>query len=436
MREKARAVAATLAEQDQETLRGMSVEQLKALQGAALAARQHPAEIDGVTYTVTSEAKFVTDDTDGTPACGFSSKQTEYFRITSTVASNVVGKRIPTVKIDSLVAPSVEYSQKNGTLGVKVIDSKGQPVAGLAVDPSGALGTQTTDANGCVMWRSIPIGPYTVTVNRPGWGAEDGSNPLVREQTVSPNTVSFVNLTYDHLGSAKVLVNTHIPGTTPTGTNVKPSIARTLSATGASSTDRTWPNPTSANPVVAESLFPFATTEYSFYTGACSYQSPAHVVHSNYFTNTNSAGELLVAPGVDYDQTTVFQPPVNIRVTRTYNRDSAPANGAVQFRLTPIKPASAGDEECVDTPQYTFVSATWPNSGWGTANRNQLGWASRSATTFDPGLPFGEYSLCLVDTTRSSRQYHNAGTYDNRSVNGAGASILNPANNRWSSTPC
>src|SRR3954469_10732743 len=50
-REKARAVAASLAEQDQETMRAMNVDQLIAVNGTA----PRSVPVDGITYTVTSK---------------------------------------------------------------------------------------------------------------------------------------------------------------------------------------------------------------------------------------------------------------------------------------------------------------------------------------------------------------------------------------------
>ena len=90
-REKARAVAASLAEQDQERLRTMPVDMLKSPPQAPA------ANVDGVTYTIKSEAKWITDDVGGSPACGVSSgeNQVEYLQIKTTVTSNVVGPPHP-----------------------------------------------------------------------------------------------------------------------------------------------------------------------------------------------------------------------------------------------------------------------------------------------------------------------------------------------------
>src|SRR3954452_17569560 len=126
-REKARAVASNLAEQDQERMRGMTVEQLAAVPQVA------PITIDTATYKIKSAAAWVTDDQGGTPSCGNTSNRSEYLHVTTTVTSNIVGARIPAVKIDSLVSPSVAYSQTHGSLGVKIVDRNDKPVAGIPV---------------------------------------------------------------------------------------------------------------------------------------------------------------------------------------------------------------------------------------------------------------------------------------------------------------
>ncbi len=171
-REKARAVAANLAEQDQERMRGMTVDALAAVS-------QVPAiTVDGATYKIKSEASFVTDDQGGTPSCGNTSNRSQYIHITTTVTSAIVGVRVPPVKIDSLVSPSVAYSQNHGSLGVKITDRNDAPVPNVSVSGTGTsvLTSQTTDANGCVIWKSVPIGTYSVSVNMSGYGTTDGDD--------------------------------------------------------------------------------------------------------------------------------------------------------------------------------------------------------------------------------------------------------------------
>src|SRR5689334_5480065 len=127
-REKARAVAATLAEQDQERMRSMDVDTL-----AAVSQTPRVITVDGADYNVTSRSEWITDDQGGTPACGNTSKNNEYLHITTTVTSTLVGSRTKPVVIDSLVAPSTKYASTHGILGVMVVDRNGVGVADVNI---------------------------------------------------------------------------------------------------------------------------------------------------------------------------------------------------------------------------------------------------------------------------------------------------------------
>jgi type II secretory pathway pseudopilin PulG len=429
-REKARAVAASLAEKDQEAMRSMNVDQLLAMSAAA-----RPLTVDGVTYSITSKAEWITDDQGGTPACGKNSNRSQYMHITTTVTSAIVGGgatarwRVPAVKIDSLVSPSVAYSQTHGALGVQIVDRNDAPVAGIAVSASGAsvLASQTTDSHGCVVWNAVPIGTYTISLNRAGWGTTDGKPmppTLTRQQTVSPNTVSFVNLKLDELLTAKVNVYTHTPGQTFSSSPKMASAARTVSDVSALSGDgikRSWAGGSSV--VTADNLFPFPKTSYSFFTGACDYESPFNRV-----TNYSNPSAVLIADPTKVLNATVYQPPVNIRVTRAYQNNAQPAAGNVKVYFTPIVPSTS---DCADESQYVYTIATWSAAPGG----NTAGWVSQTSGVFDPGLPFGTYSVCLQDLV-SNRVYKPTGslaTYDNTSVNGNTTltTYSNSGNTNW-----
>jgi type II secretory pathway pseudopilin PulG len=420
-REKARSVASSLAEQDQEAMRAMTVDQLLALSGS----RSVP--VDGVTYTVTSKAEWMTDDQGGTPSCGQTSNRSQYMHITTTVTSAITGGgktarwTVPAVKIDSLVAPSVAYSQTHGSLGVQIVDRNDNPVVGVAVAASGAsaLVSQSTDQYGCVVWYSVPIGKYTVSVNRPGWGTTDGTPmppTLTRQQTVSPNTVSFVNLKIDQLLTAKVNVYTHTPGLPFSSSPKMASAARTVSDVSALSGDgikRTWNGGTSV--VTASNLFPFPKTSYSFFTGSCDYESPFQSVAG--YSNPNA---VLIADPTKVLSATVYQPPVNIHVLRTSGSSATlPTNGQIKIYLTPVVPSTS---DCADEAPFVFYTATWPAALGGTPDgQASQGWASQSASSFDPGLPFGTYKVCLLDT--SSNKYYKPADYTNLTASGPATTV-------------
>jgi type II secretory pathway pseudopilin PulG len=429
-REKARAVAAGLAEQDQERLRAMSVTTLKAVPQVA------PVKVDGVTYTIKSEAVFVTDDTGGTPACGNSSNNSEYFHITSTVTSNVVGVRVPAVKIDSLVSPSVKYSQEHGTIGAKIVDRTGNGLSGIDVSGTGAspLTTKTTDQDGCVIWRSVDVGSYTIKVNVSGYCDENGATDLSRQQTVSPNTVAFVNFTYDRCASATVNVRTHAPGEEFSTTSTKASKAREITDVSSNGTLKTWtPTPSPSDTFTPSNLFPYPSSSYGFFTGECQYQSPEKQLGlSNYFTNTNSGASMTANPAPAANAATVFQPPVNMRLARSAVRGPVAA-GRVDVYMTPIKPAEFATDTCADQV-FKMSVMDWPSTGWGTVPANNTGWVSQDKNTFDPGLPFGTYSICLWDTISGEgyRYTSETGTqYDNTSVNGRSLLDLSISGGDW-----
>src|SRR4051812_1943877 len=151
-RERARAVAGSLAEKDQERLRGYRFDELKNVNLAPTT-----VQVQGVTYTITSEATWVVDKGSVATTCSDGgSRQNEYMRIVSTVTSSMVGARIAPVKLESLVAAPV-----SGSLVVKV--EPGDPtkparltyVANLAVQiisaTDGRSFTEQTNAQGCAI---------------------------------------------------------------------------------------------------------------------------------------------------------------------------------------------------------------------------------------------------------------------------------------------
>ena len=165
-REKARAVAASLAEQDQER---HARDDLRAGQQAADVDQQPPINVDGTTYKIESDVNLVTDDIGGTPECGDEGTQVTYVHITSTVTTpdTTVGTKIQPVKVDSLIPPTQKWAEGHGTLGVKVVDrsaTKGvRNLSVAATSPAYTPPNESTDANGCAVFKDVPIGTYTIT---------------------------------------------------------------------------------------------------------------------------------------------------------------------------------------------------------------------------------------------------------------------------------
>lgn len=407
-REKARAVAANLAEREQERLRGLSVEELTAIadHGEAGVNVVDPVpEVDGVTYNVNSRAEWITDDQGGTPACGNSSKNNEYFHITTTVESAIVGKNVPPVVIDSLVAPSMEYSSTHGILGVKVIDRDGNPLAGVAVkavntSPAYSPAQQNTDSKGCVLFRQVPIGTYTITLVNGGFVGTDLKLPTTATQKVSPGVVAFKTIEFDRALKVSVSVQTNTPGRT---SEPHTSRAAAISQTHPRRTGQVETyDPGTANPYVVEPLFPFKSGAYSFFTGRCGYQSPDIATgDANYFSSYPGS----IAPSKTQtaaEPVTVLQPPLNLRLDVDYRGNAFPTATTSNTEAY-AKLKGKADDDCVE-PRIKLQIKTWPSSGW-TRPSSGENWVVQDTTDFDPGLPYGEYQICIIDRRTSTRRY-------------------------------
>jgi type II secretory pathway pseudopilin PulG len=444
--EKARAVAANLAEQDQERLRAMPIALLKDPPA------RDPITVDGVTYTITSETKWITDDLGGEPACGSSATQMEYMQIRTTVTSTLVGKRIKPVTVDSLVAPTTEWAENHGTLAVKVVDrtnAKGVPgIAVSAASSSFTAPTTATNADGCAVFKSVPVGNYTLTLNTPGFMNRDGEQLSQEDQTVVAKTISIATMMYDRATSATAAVSTHWPGSAWSEPTKMPSKARHVSLTNGASVGlhRVFaPATPPSESVTATALFPFAENAYSVFTGSCKYASPDTYkpANTNYFSQTNPLAALKADPAqIQPQQVAVRQPPFNIRIMRrSASSSTAFADGDVVVYAQLQKPAASTDT-CAE-PNFTLTTKAWPASGWGAAPRSSIGgtnenhFVSQTGSEFDPGMPFGEYEICLRDTV-AGRGAKWTGRYVNTAPDGyrddAAPVDISISGSNWSST--
>jgi type II secretory pathway pseudopilin PulG len=424
-REKARAVAGSLAEQDQERLRSYRFDAL------AIVPQANPVTLDNVTYTIKSEASWITDDANAVPACGtVAQKQAEYLRIVSTVTSNIVGSRIAPVKIESMVAPSVVYGQDHGTLAVRVLDRAGVGVPGIVVnaksDDGTVLPSQVTNDAGCALFRSVPVGGYTVGVNTPGYISKAGKQLLETTTTVNPNYINNVSLTYDRKVNMTVAVKTLEPGDTfsPTATTAVPSQAMSVSDAAADPTVLRTFTPTAptvwANSFASPDLFPYYNSPYSYFTGDCIYMSPTKASggYSTYFTTVNTLAAVQGDPTVFQPQgATVFQPALNIRVVKNAAGTTLNATSTtIKVFMKLNKPAGSTDT-CVSAytpasgPGLQLALKDWPTA-YGSlpagANPAKFNFVSQNVTGFDAGMPFGTYALCLEDGAKKwTTSYNN-----------------------------
>jgi type II secretory pathway pseudopilin PulG len=159
-RNKARTVAAALAEQDQERLRSMPVLSVVDMIGTP---QTRTVTVRNVNYTVKSTATWAPDN-GGVISCSNNTRTASNVRIVSEVTS---GATRGTVDEASLVTPPAgTVAEGLGRAIVKVVDRDQVGSPGVPVTLTGPANyTLNTNSLGCAIFSFIPVGSYTASVS-------------------------------------------------------------------------------------------------------------------------------------------------------------------------------------------------------------------------------------------------------------------------------
>jgi type II secretory pathway pseudopilin PulG len=259
---KARSVASTLGEQDQERMRNMSPTKLTNYRPAARTVTTD----DGAVYSISSRADAVVGSADALVSCT-TTNPPDYLRITSTVSGG--GLRSP-VTVRGLVTPAVgALGAGQGTFTVAVVDRSGVAVPNVPVTATSGSTTYTDVTNdlGCAVFAYVAVGSWTGTANDGIRVDQDGSASASKNANVTEGNVSSVQLSYDRPGSI-------------TGTFANPpATATAMRLSNASGwqppTSRNAPAAAGATSVTASGLYPFLAKTYTAYAGSCDSANPA-----------------------------------------------------------------------------------------------------------------------------------------------------------------
>jgi len=406
--DKARAVAASLVQDEQERLRAMPPRILSSTMAdqGTIAAPSSPYTVDKVPYTISSRVEWLRDDAQ-VRSCTSNGAAADYMRIVSTVsAPATIG--IKPVTVSSVVTPSGgAFGAGEGSLAATIVgaDGAGKPGIAVALSGAGAGASRTTDENGCAFFGYQPVGNYTTTASAVGHVDVDGNPTASAATPIAAEAMSTVSLRYDvartvtasfvtqHLASDGTL-----PATTGAGDFTSTKARWVTFANGGMSAPRRVGLATSAAATLSSStLFPFSDG-YAVYAGDCPGARPATTVPS---AGARPEAPAQAAPGVN--QVNVLVPAVSITVTR----NGTTPLGNAKIRLTPKSSGCAG----------TFDLG-------GPGARTQTG----TGRVADPGTPFGTYSWCVEgDLGDGQGSRYRTSTAD--IVNGAdGVRVATPVN--------
>jgi Tfp pilus assembly protein PilV len=361
---RSRTVAATLAEQDQERMRGLRAVDLSNYYATT------KKKVGDVEYTVDSRSEWIRDVTSTSETCTNDGSQADYMRITSTVTSpGVAGKRIKPVQLRSLVTPRVgSFGANQGTLAIQVKNELDKPVKGANVSLTGPAALQdVTNDQGCAVFGHIPTGSYTSTLNLPGYVDPSGKQAATQTATVTSGTTKTVSFQYAQAASVTVSFDSKVNGVVKPATALAVTAANPKVPTGM----RVFKAATPQTSITASGLFPF-TDGYSFFGGGCPSANPEASIPGYFSSNP---GFVNVAAGGSAS-VTVRLPAFNIQVTRGLVQATAPPypNAYVRIRSTGVG--------CNDLYTFNPLNAT-------------------GTLPDPPALPFGEYTACADD--RNSR---------------------------------
>jgi Tfp pilus assembly protein PilV len=358
---KARTIAATLAEKDLERLRSMRTSDLARL--AQIEAPTQQITVENITYTVASKAQSVTDSTGEEVSCALSPQQGTYFRISSTVTSTVTGGAVKPVVLSSIVAPR----PGKGTLSAVVKNAAGQPVMGIPVQAIGpSPGTAATNAAGCAVFADREAGSYTLRLDSSGWVDTDGNQVVEENATVSAGNLTTIEFLYDEAASFDVKVVTKVGG-----------VERDDRANGViaahTGLSTLFKAKTAVDPGLATysytGMFPF-TAPYQVYGGRCTANDPSKPPNENFFSTFTDAAVQLT-PGEHAGTFKALEPAIDVKVT--WNGGTLASNAFASVYAYP-KDANCGSK--IDLGRTNAAGKLVATAGY-------------------PGLPFGTYDLCV-----------------------------------------
>jgi hypothetical protein len=337
--------ASLLAEQDQERLRGLELTKLTQIGHESKTVKE-----SGTNYTIESFAEYV----DGNPnaksseeepdklACSSTSSTAEFIKSTTIVSWY---EKNPPVR-SSLKQSSLVSVPSSNTLQVDVLDQNGKEVPGAAVTVKGASTslTQTTLANGCVVFGSIADKSVEVDATKTNWVAANGSAPAAKSVTLSSTKTSPAQFTIAEPGTLMTEFDTNGGAGGLEGDTVYVG----QSNVGSPPNFIAGEAGKHATSVSLEGLFPFVSpNKYTVYAGDCEKNNP-EVVTSKAATDQ----AVLIEPGA-ISKVKVEEPQVNVLLMSGTKSGTSTAGTAINGTTatlinTECKSASAQNETPVN----------------------------------------------------------------------------------------
>lgn len=352
---KAKATAGTIAEGEMERIRGLTVTDINNLSGSP-----QSKSVGGVTYTVTSKAEWVANQAGQAFSCSVTGGTT-YLKLAVTV--KWPGSSTP-VKLESILAPGARNVVRTvGALALRFKDQNNTGIPGVTVTISSygqSNRTGTTDANGCIVWSTLPAGTWELSASKPNYLLPNGSTTATDEINVPGQT--FVTNEYE-MGLGGSISGSFI--TKRSGADVSSAPEEYTISHPQMSAPLKVTIPAGQSTFTTPTLYPYGS-DYSIWAGGCTTPPPA----SGIATKT-------VNPGATVSAGQVRLPSLNVRTLD---------NGSLENGVTKV----------------TVCGKTYTRS------------TSSSGVLSDPGFPYStSASVCGQVTTKDPGSWFGESAYSN-----------------------
>jgi hypothetical protein len=359
---KARSVAAALAEQDQERLRSLPVASL----ASCCVPPSRIVTVRGVNYTVTSTVIWVTDQ-GGPISCSNNAKTAANLRILSEVTSPATKGTVDEVGL--VTPPPGTFSPGQGRAIVKLNKADGTPKVGTTVSLIGTTTyTAVTNSLGCAIFPFVNTGNYTASVG--GQVDWQGTIPATKALSVTQATSTMASMEVDTAAEIRSVFDTQVGTATAvaaksrwlTFVNSKLTVGQKIVDAGSQQTN-----------INVQNLFPF-TDGYKIYAGGCAANNPA--------TYSATLPVYSPTPGQILQMTTandIRVPSINVQVI---NMDGTAA--------------STSTTKVVVTSADSGCSQSWSNLA---ISNKAYGSTTYPSVLTEPGFPYGNYKVCAQLTS-------------------------------------
>ena len=179
--QNSRSQAETLAQQDQERLKGLSAEQLDDL------SQTYNVTVGGATYAIKSQAWYLSTS-NGQSCTTSGGASATYFKTISTVTrTNAQGQTATLATDESVITPP-----QGGSLLAQFHDQTASPLAGVTLAATGPENdTGTSDTSGCVIFSALDSGTYSLTYTDLGYVDPNGNaSPISDTATVASTGIA------------------------------------------------------------------------------------------------------------------------------------------------------------------------------------------------------------------------------------------------------